>query len=84
MSYGQGDVLSGRLSTGLNAEHQGATNYVAQPSHANSRIPAPSRAEGMTRVDRLALSDDASRSYAAQGNEVCARRKWSRDDMTDV
>jgi hypothetical protein len=47
-------------------------------------LSAQSRAEGMTRIDHIALSDDASRAYVIQGDLNSPFKQYASVDVAQA
>lgn len=70
------------LVQGLDAQ-QGRTSDHMSVSLAGA-LSAQSRAEGMTRIDHIALSDDASRAYVIQGDLNSPFKKYASVDVAQA
>jgi peptidoglycan hydrolase-like protein with peptidoglycan-binding domain len=70
------------LVQGLDAQQGRASDQMS--ANLAGALSAQSRAEGMTRIDHIALSDDASRAYVIQGDLNSPFKQYASVDVAQA
>jgi hypothetical protein len=70
------------LVQGLDAQQGRASDHMS--ANLAGALSAQSRAEGMTRLDHIALSDDATRAYVIQGDLISPFKQYASVDVAQA